>query len=360
MTWQCDNLMRTPAAWRCAVLALCVAGMVAPVVAANKDELAVAERLGKLERTLNSSGLLELSKQLEALQQEVRQLRGDLENQAFTLEQARKAQRDAYADNDRRLSALEQGGTVGSAGVPPDPPLSTLDSPTDVAVAGKPSEQTMAVEMARPPSVQRRVLPIEDAIDTSDEAAAEMQPSPVKRPTMVVSPNDPPPGRMRINPSEPARIARQVPDDDAMLAAPAASVAAEARSETPESEAVYREAFGMLKAGQYEQSINGFTRYLQQYPNGQYADNAQFWVGEAYYVTRRFEPAIAQYQKLIANYPDSQKQAHALLKVGYSFDELGRRDQAVQILNQLKQKYPDSSAAQLADQRLQRIRAKAP
>ena len=360
MNLQCDSVIRIRAACRHGVLALCVAGMAAPALAANKDELAVAERLGKLERALSSSGLIELSKQIEALQQEVRQLRGDLENQAFTLEQARKAQRDAYADNDRRLSALEQGGTAGSAGVPPDPPLSMLDSPTDVAVAGKPSEQTMAVEMTRPQNVQRKVLPIEDGIDVSEDAAAEMLPSPVKRPTLVLSPNDPPPGRLSISPSEPTRIARQAPDDDAMLVAPAASVAAEARSETPESEAVYREAFGMLKAGQYEQSINAFTRYLRQYPNGQYADNAQFWLGEAYYVTRRYEPAIVQYQKLIANYPDSQKQAHALLKVGYSFDELGRSDQAVQILNQLKQKYPDSSAAHLADQRLQRIRAKAP
>lgn len=87
-----------------------------------------------------------------------------------------------------------------------------------------------------------------------------------------------------------------------------------------------------MKAGQYEQSIKGFSRYLQQYPNGQYADNAQFWVGEAYYVMRKFEPAITQYQKLISNYPDSQKQAHALLKIAYSFDELGRSDQAVKLL----------------------------
>jgi tol-pal system protein YbgF len=354
------NVVGWRAAWRHAVLTLCLLSMTAPIWAASKDEIALAARLSKLERTLNGSGLIELSKQIEALQQEVRQLRGELENQAFTLEQARKAQRDAYADNDRRLSVLEQGGSVGSAGVPSDPPLSTLDSPTDVAVAGKPSDQTMAVEMASPQRVQRRVIPIEDAIDASDEAAAELQPPPMQRPTMVLSPNDPPPGRMRITPSEPTRIARQAVDDDGMLVAPAASVAVDARSETAESEATYRDAFALLKAGQYDQSIKGFTSYLQQYPNGQYADNAQFWVGEAYYVTRRFEPAIAQYQNLIANYPESQKQAQARLKIGYSFDELGRRDEAVQILIQLKRDYPDSAAAQLAEQRLERVRAKAP
>jgi tol-pal system protein YbgF len=347
------------APWR-VVLALCVAAIAAPASAA-KDEVPVAERVARLERTLNGSGLLELSKQIEALQQEVQQLRGELENQAFTLEQARKAQRTAYADTDRRLSALEQGGAVGSAGAPADPPVSTIDSPTDTAVAGKPSEQTMAVEMARPAARARAAAPSDDAIDTSDEAAANMQPPASQHPTVVMSPNEPPAGDVSITPASPTRVAsRQTANDDAALVAPAAAVAAGARSETPESEAAYREAFGMLKAGQYEQAIKGFTRYLQQYPNGQYADNAQFWIGEAYYVMRKFEPAIAQYQKLINNYPDSQKQAHARLKIAYSFDELGRRDQAVQMLTQLKQEYPDSSAAHLADERLQRIRAKSP
>jgi len=352
-------VMNLRAASRHAVLAWCVAGIATPALAA-KDDVQVAERVARLERALNSSGLIELSKQIEALQQEVRQLRGDLENQAFTLEQARKAQRDAYADNDRRLSALEQGGAAGSAGVPGDPPVSTIDSPTDTAVAGKPSEETMAVEMQRPASRARAAGPSEDAIDVSEDAAANMQPPDADHPTMVLSPNDPPAGGMSITPSQPTRIARQAVNDDAALAPAAAAVAAGARSETPESEAVYREAFGMLKAGQYEQSVKGFTRYLQQYPNGQYADNAQFWVGEAYYVMRKFEPAISQYQKLISNYPDSQKQAHARLKIAYSFDELGRSDQAVQMLMQLKQQYPDSSAARLADERLQRIRAKSP
>lgn len=345
---------RAPA-WRVA-LALWVAALALPASAA-KDEVPVADRVAKLERALNSSGLIELSKQIEALQQEVQQLRGELENQAFTLEQVRKAQRDAYADTDRRLGALEQGA-AGTAGVPADPPVSTIDSPTDTAVAGKPSEQTMAVEMQRPASRPRAAAPSEDGIDVSDEAAAELNPS--QRPTVVLTPNGPPQGSISITPSEPARVARPSVDDDAALVPPAAAIAADARSETPESEAAYREAFGLLKAGQYEQSIKGFNRYLQQYPNGQYADNAQFWVGEAYYVMRKFEPAITQYQKLITNYPDSQKQAHALLKIAYSFDELGRSDQAVKMLTQLKQQYPDSSAARLADERLQRIRAKSP
>lgn len=346
-------------ALRYAVLVLCVAGMTAPAYAGKDEEAALAARLAKLERALNGSGLLELSKQIEALQQEVRQLRGDLENQTFTLEQVRKSQRDAYADAERRIGALEQGGAVASDGGALGPPLSTLDSQTAVPVAGKPSEQAMEVEVQRP-ARRPQLAPPPDAIDAGDEAADALQPPPARRTTVVLAPNTPPPGTMSITPSIARRAAQQPSNDDALLAPPVASVAPGARSETPESEAAYRAAFGQLKAGQYEQSIKGFTQYLQQYPNGQYADNAQFWIGEAYYVMRKYEAAIGQYQHLIANYPDSQKQAHAMLKIAYSFDELGRGDQAVQILNQLKQKYPDSSAARLADERLQRIRAKSP
>lgn len=357
-----------PRATAFAVRALLFGGALAAslsVAAGSKEEAALAERLARVERSLNGSGLLEMARQIEALQQEVRQLRGEIENQAFTLEQVRKSQREAYADADRRIGALEQGGAAAN-GAPADPALSTLDSPSDAPVAGKPSDQTMTVDIESPAGGAAPQAPA-DAIDASPEAAAAMRPSGERR-TVVLSPGDPASGEMRItqnSPTEPRRapadaapggdpLLAPVPDSDA--AEPTTPAAPMPRSETPESENAYREAFGLLKGGQYEQAIAGFTAYLKDYPNGQYADNAQFWIGESYYVLRKFEPAISQYQKLITNYPDSQKQPQALLKIANSFAFLGRKDQATQILNQLKQKYPDSTAARLADESLARLR----
>lgn len=357
-----------PRATALAVRALLFGGALAaslPVVAGSKEEAALAERLARVERSLNGSGLLEMARQIEALQQEVRQLRGEIENQAFTLEQVRKSQREAYADADRRIGALEQGSATAN-GAPADPALSTLDSPSDAPVAGKPSDQTMTVDIESPAGAVAPQAP-GDAIDASPEAAEAMRP-PGERRTVVLSPGDPASGEMRITqntPAEPGRApAAAAPGGDPLLApapsseaaAPTAAAAPMPRSETPESENAYREAFGLLKGGQYEQAIAGFTAYLKNYPNGQYADNAQFWIGESYYVLRKFEPAISQYQKLITNYPDSQKQPQALLKIANSFAFLGRKDQATQILNQLKQKYPDSTAARLADESLARLR----
>jgi len=97
-----------------------------------------------------------------------------------------------------------------------------------------------------------------------------------------------------------------------------------------------------------------------QYPNSAYADNAQYcnaqyWVGEAYYVARKFDPAIMEFSKLIQAYPESAKLPHALLKIAYSYDELGQKAEAKAKLQELINGYPGTTAAKLAEERLQRL-----
>lgn len=336
-------------------LLLCAVALAAPGVVAAQGEVPLAERVARLERTLSSKGLVELAQQIEALQQEVRQLRGELENQAFALEQVRKSQRDAYGDVDRRLSTLEQNRAGAPAVISVDPPLSTLDSPAGVEVAGAPSDQTMAIDTTSAP-VGPRLSPAPGQMQV---APAEPQLQTVPGQYTAVAPD------LEGNP---AGAGSSLPTSDEPLfgTPPAPSGAtpslgpAGTTVDSAESEAAYRDAFAMLKAGQYEQSIAAFNNYLQQYPSSQYADNAQYWLGEAYYVMRQYEPAIQQYQKLVNGYPDSQKQSHAMLKIAYSYDELGLAQQAAGVLAELKQKFPGSAAARLADERLQRMRAESP
>ena len=89
-----------------------------------------------------------------------------------------------------------------------------------------------------------------------------------------------------------------------------------------------------------------------QFPNSQYADNAQYWLGETYYVKREFEPALVEYRKLIDTYPASKKRSHAMLKIGYSYHELGQLDQARAVLEDLRNRYAGSTAARLAEERI--------
>ena len=117
----------------------------------------------------------------------------------------------------------------------------------------------------------------------------------------------------------------------------------------------YEAAFELLKQQQYEAAGVAFHQFLASFPNSQLADNAQYWLAEAYYVTDQFEEALIQFQIVLSGYPRSRKIPDALLKIGYSNYELGRWDGARAALVQVRDGHADSTAARLADQRLERM-----
>ena len=87
------------------------------------------------------------------------------------------------------------------------------------------------------------------------------------------------------------------------------------------------------------------------------ADNAQYWLGEAYYVNRSFPEALAAFQRVVENFPGSRKLPDALLKIGYCDYELKEYSAARAALLHVTTKFPDSSAAPLAQQRLEKMAA---
>jgi tol-pal system protein YbgF len=122
-------------------------------------------------------------------------------------------------------------------------------------------------------------------------------------------------------------------------------------------QAAYNSAFDALKSSNYPAAIGGFRSYLSSYPNGQLADNAQYWLGEAYYVTRDFDQAATAFRAVGDRYPNSRKGPDALVKLGFSQFELKRFGEARDTLNAVISRYPDSDAAKLAADRLKRIPA---
>lgn len=126
---------------------------------------------------------------------------------------------------------------------------------------------------------------------------------------------------------------------------------------TPEEEAAYLSSFDLLKNGKYDDAIKGFQGVLAKWPNGRYADNAAYWMGEANYVKKDFSGAQAAFQTVVSSYPASPKSADAMLKLGLTQVELKQVDQAKQTLTMVIQKYPTSNAAKLAQQKLLAISA---
>jgi tol-pal system protein YbgF len=114
----------------------------------------------------------------------------------------------------------------------------------------------------------------------------------------------------------------------------------------------YNQAFDILKAGKYPNAITAFQQFLQGFPQSSLADNAQYWLGECYYVTRDFQSAAAAFQTVLDRWPDSRKAPDALLKLGYTQAELQHTAQARATLASVATRFPGSDAANLAASRL--------
>ncbi len=143
-------------------------------------------------------------------------------------------------------------------------------------------------------------------------------------------------------------------------AAGAAAAGGSAGSDTgsagsSEEQSVYAQSFDALKAGSYSVAITGFKDFLKSYPASPLAENAQYWLGEAYYVTHDLDSASASFRNVIQKWPNSRKTPDALLKLGYTQIDQKKVSDGKATLTEVTQKYPGTDAARLANERLQRL-----
>ena len=122
-------------------------------------------------------------------------------------------------------------------------------------------------------------------------------------------------------------------------------------------QAVYSQAFDALKAGSYSTAITGFKDFLKSYPQSPLAENAQYWLGESYYVNHDYDSAAEAFRAVLKKWPDSRKAPDSLLKLGYTQYEQKQYAAARTTLTAVTQKYPGTEAAKLASDKLRRIPA---
>jgi tol-pal system protein YbgF len=145
--------------------------------------------------------------------------------------------------------------------------------------------------------------------------------------------------------------------DKRLTEAAASASAAAAAPAAPEADeqALYNRALEQLRARNYVAAVDGFRALAASHPAGQMADNTQYWLGEAYYVTAEFDQAAAAFQRVLSGWPNSRKAPDAMLKLGYTQIEQNKLAAARATLQQVATKYPDSDAAKLAADRLAKL-----
>ncbi len=213
-------------------------------------------RVGRIDRIVSNQSLIQMAQRIDAQQEEIRGLRGRIEELQNENVKLRKEQRDLYADLDKRLG--EAAAAAASAAV----------------------------------------------------AAASA--------ATATAANPPPPA-------------------------------------AGDEQTQYARALDELKARNYASAVEILRGLAAAYPNGALADNTQYWLGEAYYVTQEYDHAAAAFQGVISNWPNSRKVPDALLKLGYTQAEQNKLPAARVTLQQLVAKYPDSDAARLAAERLAKL-----
>ena len=217
---------------------------------------------------------------------QMRTITGQIEEITYNLTQLKRRLDTLTSDIDQRLTALEHGQPTG------------------------------AVAAATPPAA--------GAADPRALAAA-------------------PPKGAGANPAEPASksgVLGQIGGDQA--------AATQARATAPPPPAgasaqdQYNYAFGLLRQANYPAAEQSLRAFVQRYPNDPLAGNAQYWLGETYYVRQDWNNAAAVFAEGYQKYPKGGKAADNLLKLGMSLGQLGQKADACRAFARLDRDFPSA------------------
>jgi tol-pal system protein YbgF len=97
----------------------------------KKSQTAMEKRIAAMEAVVQGPGFADMQNQLEALKQEVANLKGDLELASHNLDNTQQRQKDLYTDTDTRLRKLEGGAPAASNSAPANAPAQPASEEKD-------------------------------------------------------------------------------------------------------------------------------------------------------------------------------------------------------------------------------------
>ncbi|MDH4153170.1 MAG: tol-pal system protein YbgF [Nitrospira sp.] len=103
-----------------------------------------------------------------------------------------------------------------------------------------------------------------------------------------------------------------------------------------------------FKHRDYEAAMAGFRLFIELHSQSTLAANAQYWIGECQFRTRRYRDALQSFYEVVANYPLSPKLAASTLKLGQTYIKLGDPENARLMFDRVIDQYPDSAEAEVA------------
>jgi tol-pal system protein YbgF len=206
--------------------------------------------------------------------------------------------------------------------------------------------------------LENRVFVLEDKLDTAEVARTKSSDAEPRLPVVKKQrPEDPGDKPIAIVSSQvPVGYDPMVPhavvDDDPPPSPPPVEEQHAVSDDDTTAMTAYKDAYDALQRHDHPAAIQGFSEFLAKYPRHEYADNAQYWLGESYYDQADFKTALVEFRKVIKQFPAGNKVPDALLKIGFCYGKLGDPVASKDVLAQVVQIYGKSDAAKLAQKRL--------
>jgi tol-pal system protein YbgF len=137
-------------------------------------------------------------------------------------------------------------------------------------------------------------------------------------------------------------------------------------------EDVYQAAYIDFSKGTYTLAMNGFRDFLRRFPDHKLADNAQYWIGESHLAlahsyanagqddkaTQELEDAVREFRRVITNYPRGEKVPTAIYKEALALLDLKKPVEARARLQYLIDNFPRAEETPLARDRLTALKDK--
>ncbi|HYD30431.1 MAG TPA: tol-pal system protein YbgF [Azospirillaceae bacterium] len=106
----------------------------------------------------------------------------------------------------------------------------------------------------------------------------------------------------------------------------------------------YEKSFALLRDANYDKAETALSSFIKKHPGHALTGNAQYWLGETYYVRGKYTEAAVAFAEGYQKYPKNTKAADNLLKLAMSLGQLKQNKDACLALGQLNSQFPDAPA----------------
>lgn len=261
-----------------------------------------------------------LSSRMDTIEEQLRGLTGRAEEQDYRLVQMQRRLDKLAEDIEFRLTELEKGRAGGApvaaaapAGGQPTQPQAGTPTGQNAASAAAPASRTSDPNTpARPEGNLGTMTTRPDGTVTGGTLSATASQGSGPPPT---------PGPGTTQPSGRGRL------------------------QGGNAQERYNYAFGLLRQGDYADAEQAFGEFIKVHGDDPLAGNAQYWLGETYYVRREYEKAAAAFLVGYQKYQKGNKAPDSLVKLGMSLNNINQKQEACAVYGQFAKEYPQAPVA---------------